>query len=118
MKDKKECKKAYQIFYGTCPDMDVAKEIARALLDASLVACVNLLPNMTSLYHWQGVVEMDSEVVFIAKSSEAHWQAASELFASLHPYDEPALVALDLQSGLAGYLGWMDQELGPVPQSN
>ena len=40
------------VIYGTCPSMDVAKELARAMLEARLVACVNLLPGMVSLYRW------------------------------------------------------------------
>ena len=95
------------LLYGTCPDMDCGKRLARALLDARLVACVNLLPGMVSLYLWQGAMEEGGEVAFIAKTTRACWPECADLFAKLHPYDEPALVALEMDEGLPGFLGWI-----------
>jgi len=75
-----------------------------------LVACVNLLPGMVSLYHWKDKLEEASEVVFIAKSRADCWDDLAALYTDLHPYDEPALVALDMADGLPGYLRWIDEE--------
>ena len=98
------------LVYGTCPDAECAKAIAKLLLERRLVACVNILPGMMSLYRWQGSVEEDSEVVFVAKTRQTCWPALSECFASLHPYDEPALVALPVSAGLPGFLSWIAKE--------
>lgn len=112
MQEQKKAKNRYQWLYGTCPDMETARAIASQLLDRRLVACVNLLPGMVSLYHWQGKMEEASEVVFIAKSRRVCWAELSELYTRLHPYEEPSLVALDVSDGLPGYLGWIDAETG------
>ena len=95
--------------YGTCPDEVCAKQIAAALVQSKLVACVNILPGMTSLYHWQGKVEEASEVIFIAKAKRQHFEEVAREFTRLHPYDEPALVMLDVENGLPGYLSWIMQ---------
>lgn len=110
MVEHKNEKNVYQFLYGTCPDMESAKAIASALLQQKLVACVNLLPGMLSLYRWQGEMEEASEIVFIAKSRAACWEDLSRLYCELHPYEEPALVALDIKNGLPGYLSWIDHE--------
>lgn len=110
MEKHKKAKKVYQLLYGTCPDMESARAIASRLLEQRLVACVNLLPSMTSLYRWQGKVEEDSEIVFIAKSHKDCWAELSALYTRMHPYEEPALIALELSDGLPGYLGWLDME--------
>jgi len=95
------------LLYGTCPDETCAKQIGASLVRLKLVACVNILPGMTSLYHWKGKVEESSEVVFIAKAKRAHYDEIAQRFSKLHPYDEPALVVLDVDNGLPGYLSWV-----------
>ena len=100
----------FVLLYGTCPDMDCAKSIAKALLDQKLVACVNLLPGMMSLYTWQGEMEEGTEIVFIAKTRAELWGAVSSLFAKMHPYEEPALLSLPVSAGLPGFLGWIADE--------
>ena len=95
--------------YGTCPDEACAKQIGASLVRLQLVACVNILPGMTSLYRWEGKVEEASEVVFIAKAKREHYDEIAQRFSKLHPYDEPALVVLDVDDGLPGYLSWVMQ---------
>lgn len=98
------------LLYGTCPDVEAARLIARSMLDAHLVACVNILPGMVSLYQWQGQMEQADEVAFIAKSTRGAWEKASALFQSQHPYEEPALVAVPLSDGLPGFMDWVRSE--------
>lgn len=96
--------------YGTCPSLEVAKKLAKAMLEARLVACVNLLPGMLSLYRWQGVMEEESEILLLAKTQGACLEPLKSLYAELHPYDEPALVVLPVTDGLEGFLGWVAGE--------
>ena len=112
MQEQKKNNNDYQLLYGTCPDMECARMIATVLLERRLVACVNILPGMTSLFHWQGEIEEASEVVFIAKALRACWSDLSRVYTELHPYEEPALVALDLSDGLPGFLRWIAEETG------
>lgn len=98
------------LLYGTCPDMAVAKGLAKAMLDARLVACVNLLPGMVSLYKWDGKMEESAEVLLLAKTQAVCADAVKTLYADLHPYEEPALVALPVSDGLDGFLSWVASE--------
>ncbi|WP_162916577.1 divalent-cation tolerance protein CutA [Cohaesibacter haloalkalitolerans] len=98
------------LLYGTCPDGETARAIGRSLLEAKLVACVNILPGMTALFQWQGQLEECSEVVLIAKSRHGVWDEVARLYQSLHPYEEPALVALPVSDGLPGFLNWVRTE--------
>ena len=105
-KNNKDC----LLLYATCPDMKTAKAIARALVDARLVACVNLLPGIISLFRWDGDVQEEGEVAFIAKTTKTELEAAKALFAKQHPYDQPAFVALSIADGLPGFLSWIESE--------
>ena len=58
-----------RLIYVTASSMDEARKIGRALVEERLVACVNLIDRMTSIYWWQGAVEEGSEVVVIAKTT-------------------------------------------------
>nr|WP_321980103.1 divalent-cation tolerance protein CutA [uncultured Cohaesibacter sp.] len=98
------------LLYGTCPDVETARRIARSMLEESSVACVNILSGMVSLYQWQGQMEEANEVAFIAKSTRGAWEKAAKTFQSQHPYDEPALVALPACDGLPGFMDWVRHE--------
>lgn len=102
----------YRSLYMTFPDMDSAARVGRALLDARLVACVNVLPGARSLYRWEGAVQDDAEVVAFAKTRAELVDAAADKVRALHPYDTPCVVALQIGGGDAGYLGWIGAETG------
>ncbi|MGB0920677.1 MAG: divalent-cation tolerance protein CutA [Alphaproteobacteria bacterium] len=79
--------------YVTCANGDEAKLIARHLLDKRLVACANILANVTSLYHWQGEIAEDVEVALIAKARATDFDNAAEVIRAHHSYDTPAIMA-------------------------
>lgn len=102
---------AHVSVYVTCPDRDVARRIARHLLDERLVACANLLP-IESLYRWQGAIEEGAEVAMFLKTRRENVDAVVAAVREAHPYEVPCVVAFDLVGGDAGYLRWIDQEVG------
>lgn len=75
----------------TCPDMDAARAIARSALEARLVACANILPGVESHFWWEGQLSMDSEVLLVFKTTEAHRPQLLGLIEQAHPYDLPAI---------------------------
>jgi periplasmic divalent cation tolerance protein len=101
----------YRSLYLTFPDSETAVRIARALLEARLVACVNVLRGARSLYWWEGSVHDEAEVVAVAKSREDLVAAVAALVRELHPYDTPCIVAWPVADGDAGYLAWIDEAL-------
>jgi periplasmic divalent cation tolerance protein len=96
----------------TCASTAEAKRIARAVIEARLAACVNILPGaVTSMYRWKGKVETARERLVLIKTSRkrlAKLQAAVE---RLHSYDVPEFIALPIAAGSRAYLAWMDAVL-------
>jgi periplasmic divalent cation tolerance protein len=91
----------------TAPDQEVARALARALVEERLAACVNLLPGATSVYRWEGSVAEDAECLLLAKSSASRLEALAARVAELHPYELPELVAVAPEAIERGYLAWL-----------
>jgi len=94
------------------PDLEVGRRLARALLDERLVACANLVPGVTSLYHWEGEVQEDDEVLLVMKTRSGLVPRLSERIPELHPYELPEVLALRVTDGLPAYCRWVLDETG------
>ncbi len=101
----------YQLVLTTCPNADIAKNIAQHLVTEKLAACVNIIANVTSIYSWQDEVHCDSEVQLLIKTSEALFSKLSEEINQLHPYDVVEIIALNIQQGDKHYLNWISNSL-------
>ena len=101
--------------YLTFPDAATAEAIGGALLDARLVACVNLFAPVTSLYRWEGTLQRDPEVVAWAKTTRGRLPALSALVRARHPYEVPCVVAYPAVGGDPAYLEWVRAEVGQDP---
>jgi periplasmic divalent cation tolerance protein len=75
----------------TCPDRASAERLARAALAERVTACVNIVPGLRSLYHWEGEIAEDDEVLVIFKTSEAARPALVAFIEAEHPYDLPVI---------------------------
>ena len=75
----------------TCPDRDSAERLARAALTEHVTACVNIVPGLRSLYHWDGGIAEDDEVLVIFKTSETARAALVAFIEAEHPYDLPVI---------------------------
>jgi periplasmic divalent cation tolerance protein len=95
----------------TCPNPETAQSLAKQLLEKRLVACVNLVPQVTSMYWWEGQIQQDSEVLLIAKTVAERVAELKALLPELHPYDVPELVVLPVEDGLPAYLNWVKTEV-------
>ena len=96
----------------TCPNSETAQSLARQLLERRLVACVNLVPQIASMYWWEGKIQEDSEVLLIAKTVAERIEELKRVVPELHPYDVPELVVLPVEDGLPAYLNWVKTEVG------
>ncbi len=92
---------------SACPDRDCAERIATTLIEEQLAACVSLLPGATSFYRWQGALERSEEVLLLIKTEAACEAALTARLQALHPYELPELIAVEVASGLPGYLAWV-----------
>ena len=95
------------LVYCPCPDLDAAKRLGHQLLDARLAGCINILPAMTSLYHWEGAREEAAETVLIVKTSAEKAGEAQALVEREHPYDVPAVLILHLHHVNRDYREWL-----------
>lgn len=91
---------------STFPSEEVAAGVARTLVEERLVACVNLVPKVRSIYVWDGKVSDEIEVLAIAKTTRERRAALVERLAVLHPYEVPEIIALDGEASPA-YATWV-----------
>lgn len=95
------------VVYATFPTRDDALAVGRAMVEARVAGCVNVIPGMTSIYVWDGKTETADEAVLIAKLPAAGADAAIAFIAGRHRYDTPAVFALPVASALPAYLKWL-----------
>jgi periplasmic divalent cation tolerance protein len=93
--------------YMTAGNPEEAQRIGRELVGGGLAACVNILPQMNSIYVWEGRIEEASEVVLIAKTTEARVADLIAKVKSLHSYSCPCIVSLKVEDGYPPFLEWV-----------
>ncbi len=100
------------LVYMTVPDHETASRIGRAVLEQRLAACVNVLPQVQSMYWWQGEIQRESEVVVLAKTAASLFEPLKTCVLGLHPYEVPCIVAMALSHGHEPFLRWVDDQTG------
>lgn len=99
-----------RLIYITTENAEEARSIGRALVEAGLAACANVLGPMTSIYRWEGAVQEGAETVLIAKTTVARVEALTAKVRALHSYDCPCIVALPVEGGNPAFLEWIAAE--------
>lgn len=99
--------KNFQLVLCTCPDKATASSIAENIVAQRLVACVNILPGIESIYQWQGNVESAQEHLMLIKTHADKFPALKRSIASMHPYEVPEIIAIDINQGLPEYMQWL-----------
>jgi len=89
------------------PDKESAHKLARLLLAEKLCACVNILPQIESLYTWEGKLEQANEVTMLIKTTKACYQQLQNTVKTNHPYEIPEIIAVDIADGSPEYLNWI-----------
>jgi periplasmic divalent cation tolerance protein len=92
-------------------DADAAV-IARALVEERLAACVNILPNIISVYRWQGQVEQGAEQQLLIKTTADLVERLESRIKQLHPYEVPEFLVVQADSGSAAYVAWVRESVG------
>ncbi len=91
----------------TAANGEEATRLAEMLVGAHLAACVQILPEMESVYRWQGKIERQSEVLLLAKTTREKFDDLEREVRALHSYDTPEIVAVPIVAGSAPYLEWL-----------
>ena len=103
----------YLVVFITTPSTKIGEQIAEKLVAEKLAACVNILPEMMSIYIWKGEICNDSEVLLIVKTRADLFEALSATVQTLHPYEVPEVLAIPVSTGSDDYLSWIRQVTQP-----
>ena len=95
------------LVYATFPSREEAERIGAQLVDDGLAACVNILPGVVSIYIWEGKRQQDQECAMIIKSRASLAAPIIRGVRSLHSYENPALIVLDIAGGAPPFLDWI-----------
>jgi periplasmic divalent cation tolerance protein len=95
----------------TCGSLEEARSIAQTLVDRQLAACVNIAPQIESVYRWQGEVESAAEWLLLIKTTAEAFDRLREALSELHSYELPECIAIAIEDGSAAYLEWIGQSV-------
>lgn len=101
----------YVVVFVTCANREEGEKISRALVKKKLVACVNLIPEITSRYWWQEKIEVSSETLLIIKTKKSLFKQIVAEVKKLHSYTVPEIIALPIIAGNKDYLNWIRESL-------
>ena len=93
--------------FCTFPGAEIARNVVRQVVDLRLAACGNILPQIHSIYRWQGKVESADEVLAVFKLDATRYAEFESKIRSLHPYEIPEIIAWPIEKGLPEYLRWI-----------
>lgn len=95
----------------TGPDRAQLVRLGRALVDERLIACLNVVDRVTSVYRWEGEVCEEAEALGILKTTAARSDAVERRIRELHPYAVPEVLFLPVAAGSAPYVDWVTEQV-------
>jgi periplasmic divalent cation tolerance protein len=98
----------YSACITTVSNNEIARKLARSIVEAHLAACVNIIPNIRSIYEWKSKIEEDDELILFIKTRREYVPQLIEFIKKNHSYEVPELIELSIQSGNQDYLNWID----------
>ncbi|MGE5325000.1 MAG: divalent-cation tolerance protein CutA [Actinomycetota bacterium] len=96
-----------RIVLTTAGSSQEAEKIATTLIERRLAACVNIIPQIQSVYRWQGNVERATEWLLIIKSRAAAFESVRDTIKEIHSYELPECIMVEIESGSKPYLDWI-----------
>jgi periplasmic divalent cation tolerance protein len=96
-----------RVVLSTVPSEQVGTRIAQALLEENLVACVNIVPGVRSMYRWNGAIQQEQEFLLVIKTRDDRYEKLEQRIRELHPYDVCEVLALEVMAGSKPYLDWV-----------
>jgi periplasmic divalent cation tolerance protein len=99
----------------TTANREEAGQIAGMLVSERLAACVQVLPEMQSIYRWQGEVRREMETLLLAKTTRKQFDDLVSRVTAIHSYDTPEIIALPITIAAEPYLKWL---LGSLPEGS
>lgn len=99
------------VVFITAPTEEESKRLADRLVEAKLAACVQILPQMESVYRWEGKVERQPEHLLIVKTTSERFEELEREVRAMHSYDTPEIVSFPLTKSSPDYLRWLQESV-------
>jgi periplasmic divalent cation tolerance protein len=100
-----------RIVLTTCGSLEEARKIATAFIERRLAACINIIPQVESVYRWQGKVETTTEWLLVIKTTAGMFERLRDTLHELHSYETPECIAIGVEDGSAAYLEWIGESM-------
>jgi periplasmic divalent cation tolerance protein len=101
----------HKLVLTTAGSKEEARRIARTLVERRLAACVNVIPQIESVYRWQGNIEEAEEWLLLIKTTSAAFERVRDAIRELHSYDLPECICLAIDGGSSAYLEWLQNSV-------
>ncbi|KFU90535.1 Protein CutA, partial [Chaetura pelagica] len=101
----------HSIAFISCLNEQIAKDIARAIMDKKLAAHVSILPKSLALYFWKGELEESTEILLLVKTRTSKISELSNYVRSIHPFEIPEVISLPIDQGNPLYLRWLEESV-------
>ena len=106
---RSEGETAFIVAFATVGNREEALLIAKSLVEERLAACVNILPDIESVYSWKGEVHTDPEVKLLIKTRRNLAEALIARIVELHSYEVCEVTCLPIVAGNPPYLDWLTE---------
>jgi len=104
-------KHSYIVLFITTATTEEAQRISEVLLSQRKVACVNIVPGVSSHFWWQDQLDSAQESLMVIKTKASLLNEIIRLVKELHSYDNPEIIALPIVGGNQDYLDWIGKEV-------
>ncbi|KPH65233.1 cation tolerance protein CutA [Pseudoalteromonas porphyrae] len=101
----------FRLVFTTCANASEARAMAEQLVQQKLAACVSILPNVESVYMWEGEVTHATECKLLIKTKSEKMNQVIQTIKKLHSYEIPEIQVVDVSTGNLAYFNWMDEVL-------
>lgn len=101
------------VVFMTTPNREEAARLAEMLVGARLAACVQILPEIESVYRWQGRIEREAEVLLLAKSTRDKFEELERQVTAIHSYETPEIMAVPVVAVSDKYREWLNETVAP-----
>ena len=97
----------YVTVYVTVESEDVAVHMATALVKQKLIACANVCPGSRSIYEFEGIIQLEKEVILFMKTTRRRVPDVISLIKEMHSYQVPCITVMPIVDGNPDYLEWV-----------
>ncbi len=105
------CMTDKRLILTTCGSLEEARSIAHALVERQLAACVNIVPQIESVYRWQGEIETATEWLLVIKTTSDASEGVREALTELNSYELPECIEIAIEAGSTAYLEWIGESV-------